>query len=112
MKKYRASILLLLIGIIFSVWHLAASWENFVSDSVAHGEKATLEGFVHDWGREYAAGYPGEFVGLAIELALFAGLLKMFKPYDEDTEHIKELEERIIERFDRLERLNKDIADE
>lgn len=104
MKKYRASVLLFSVAVFFSLLHFYLGWNDFVLEANEAGTKATIQDWLWRYGKEEAEGFPSEMTALATELALFAGVFKLFKPYDEDTEFIKKMEQRIDSRFDRIEK--------
>lgn len=109
MMKYRVSIFLLGVALFIAMWHVWSSWENYTHNAESDGQNIELIVFFHDWGRELSAGYAGEFVTLAIELAFLAGISPWFKPYDEDTEEIKALEKRMLKEFQELRKMNEQI---
>lgn len=103
MEKYRASILLLCAALFFVGLHYYFGWQDYVIESEEMNTIATHNDWLYRFAKEETEAFPAEVITLALELALFAGIFQMFKPYDPDTEKIKQLEESMDERLKQLE---------
>lgn len=103
MKKYRVSIMLLCVAFITSLIHFGTGFAVALSEAQTHGVDFVFQDFIFLWLKETFEGFPAELIALSIELALFAGILQLFKPYDEDTDQIKKLEENLLEHISKLE---------
>ncbi|HYJ12444.1 MAG TPA: DUF6766 family protein [Thermomicrobiales bacterium] len=100
MMKYRATIMMAVVAIVFLFLHLWLGWEAAVEEAATHGTSETWSAYLVEWARDTFENLQSEFWQLAVQFALLAGLFEFMavKAYEKDEEEMKE-------QLDRIERL-------
>ena len=90
-ERYRASALMLALFAVCLALHLWLGWHAFVADAAAHGEVATGQAYLVAWGRDVFENLQSEFLQLAAQMALVAGIFEAIhvRAYEQDAEEIK-----------------------
>lgn len=91
MKKYSATIFMASLALICLVIHFVFGWNAYVSEAQSHQETAQMSAYLIEWGRDVFENLQSEFIQLAFQMALLAGLFGFFhvKSYEEDNEQMK-----------------------
>lgn len=89
--KYRATIFMSIVAIIFLILHFWTGWEAFVDEEASQGQAAEWSQYLIVWARDTVENLQSEFWQLAVQFALLAGLLKVIgvSAYEEDEEDVK-----------------------
>ena len=97
MGKYRASILMALLALVFVVIHLYSGWEAEIDEAATHGQSAVFSDYFVQWVRDTAENLQSEFWQLAVQFALLAGFFEFMRvhAYEEDEEDVKQRLQRI-----------------
>lgn len=103
--KYRATVFMAILAVLFMALHFWSGWEAFVQDASSHGEKALMGEYVVQWFRDTVENMQSEFWQLAMQFAILAGLFHFIgvQQYEEDEEELKH-------RLDRIEAKINEIA--
>jgi hypothetical protein len=102
--KYRATIFMSVVAIIFLVLHFWTGWEAFVNEEASQGQTAEWSQYLIVWARDTVENLQSEFWQLAVQFALLAGLLRVIgvTAYEEDEEDVKDRLTRIEETLNSL----------
>jgi hypothetical protein len=102
--KYRATLFMAGIAIIFLVLHFWTGWEAFVDEEASHGQAAEWNQYLIVWVRDTVENMQSEFWQLAVQFALLAGLFGVIgvRAYEEDEEDVKDRLTRIEETLNTL----------
>jgi hypothetical protein len=97
MKKYRATILMAALAIVFLLLHLWFGWEAAVEEAATHGTTETWGAYLIQWARDTFENLQSEFWQLAVQFALLAGFFEFMavKAYEKDEEEMKAQLDRI-----------------
>lgn len=107
MNHHRASLILLLLAVIFVIMHIFFGWVAYVEEMSQVDDPARMSDFLFVWLKEVAEGFFPGLVLLSLALALFSGLLKFHfvKPYNDNLEELKDVELELQESIEKLKRM-------
>jgi hypothetical protein len=102
--KYRATIFMSIVAVIFLILHFWTGWEAFVDEEASQGQAAEWSQYLIVWARDTVENLQSEFWQLAVQFALLAGLLRVIgvTAYEEDEEDLKEHLNRIEAKLNAL----------
>lgn len=102
--KYRATIFMAAVAIVFLILHFWTGWEAFVDEAASQGQSAQWSEYLIVWARDTVENLQSEFWQLAVQFALLAGLLKVIgvSAYEEDEEDVKDRLARIEAKLDEI----------
>jgi hypothetical protein len=102
--KYRATVFMSVVAIIFLVLHFWTGWEAFVNEEASQGQAAEWSQYLIVWARDTVENLQSEFWQLAVQFALLAGLLRVIgvTAYEEDEEDVKDRLTRIEDTLNSL----------
>jgi hypothetical protein len=105
MKRYSSAIAMFVVGVIFMAFHFYLGWGAYVEESASHNQIADWANYMQLWGRDTTENLQSEFMQLAAQFALLAGMFETWriKAYEKDQEEVKRKLDTIMERLARSE---------